>query len=104
MTDFAEAKSRLEQMLQDLTARADEIDDELSQPGDDDWEDNASESAEDEVLVEVSEMTREEIRRVKDALSRISFGSYGVCSSCGRSIAKPRLQALPYATKCVRCS
>lgn len=104
MTDFARIKALLGEKLRELTARADEIDDDLSQPGDDDWEENAVESADDEVLQSVGDITLDEIRQVKHALAQIEAGNYGLCTACGGSIAKQRLEALPYATKCVKCS
>ncbi len=37
------------------------------------------------------------------ALARLIEGTYGVCESCGKPIAKGRLQAYPSATLCVAC-
>jgi len=37
------------------------------------------------------------------ALSRIEEGVYGVCVACGGGINEERLEALPWATKCIRC-
>lgn len=104
MTDVARIKKRLEEQLRELTTRAKEIDDDLSQTGDDDWAEQATESEDDEVLEEVGEITLDEIRQIKLALSRIDAGNYGVCTKCGGPIAKPRLEAIPYVTKCVKCS
>ncbi len=38
------------------------------------------------------------------ALARIEDGVYGRCEGCGRAIAKARLDAVPYARKCIRCA
>lgn len=38
------------------------------------------------------------------ALARISQKKYGRCESCGTSIARARLNALPYARRCIRCA
>ena len=104
MTDLASIKTRLKAKLRELTARAAEIDDDLSQLGDDDWEEQATESAADSVLVKVGDVTLDEIRQVKYAIAQLDAGTYGVCTKCSGSIAKERLAVLPYATKCVRCS
>ena len=40
---------------------------------------------------------------IDGALARIDEGSYGVCANCGRTISRERLDALPYATKCIDC-
>ena len=37
------------------------------------------------------------------ALKRIDEGTFGVCARCGRPIAEERLEAMPYATKCIDC-
>ncbi len=104
MVDLTQTKMRLEQKLRELTERAKEIDDELSAPGDDDWEEAATESAGDESLEEVGDVTLEEIAQIREALAQIEAGRYGICTSCGENIAEARLQALPSATKCVDCA
>lgn len=103
MTDFEKTKQLLEEKLGLLIARADEIDDDLRQPGDDDWEEHAVETADDEVLEKMGSVTLDEIRQIKLALSRLEAGTYGICVSCGSKIAKERLKILPYSTRCVTC-
>lgn len=41
---------------------------------------------------------------VHDALERIREGKYGICATCGRHIARERLELLPYAVECARCA
>ena len=36
-------------------------------------------------------------------IGRITEGPYGVCQSCGTSIAEERLEAIPYARLCIEC-
>ncbi|MGB5600514.1 MAG: TraR/DksA C4-type zinc finger protein [Thiothrix litoralis] len=31
-------------------------------------------------------------------------GEYGTCATCGEAISPARLDALPYATLCIRCA
>jgi RNA polymerase-binding protein DksA len=38
-----------------------------------------------------------------DALERIENGTFGKCVRCGRQIAEERLEAIPYATRCIDC-
>jgi RNA polymerase-binding transcription factor DksA len=38
-----------------------------------------------------------------DALDRIEDGTFGKCVRCGRQIAEERLEAIPYATRCIDC-
>jgi len=44
-----------------------------------------------------------ELHEIQDALKRIERGEYGVCDNCGKAIGAPRLQALPFATLCLKC-
>ena len=104
MPNIAKIKKMLEEKLLELTARAEEIDDDLSRPADDDWEEHAVETEGDEVLEQVGDVTLDEIRQIKYALGQIKAGTYGVCISCEGAIGKERLEALPFATKCVACS
>lgn len=43
------------------------------------------------------------LERIDAALTRMEEGRYGVCEGCGEPIDPARLQALPYATRCVAC-
>jgi RNA polymerase-binding protein DksA len=40
---------------------------------------------------------------INEALRRLYRGEYGVCESCGKPIARARLEAMPYARLCVSC-
>jgi hypothetical protein len=40
---------------------------------------------------------------VRDALKKLAVGTYGDCESCGRPIPAARLEAVPYARRCVVC-
>lgn len=42
--------------------------------------------------------------QIEAALERIEDGEYGQCEECGARIPKTRLNALPYATMCVKCA
>ena len=40
---------------------------------------------------------------VDDALARFDAGTFGRCARCGRPIAPDRLEALPWAARCIDC-
>jgi RNA polymerase-binding protein DksA len=40
---------------------------------------------------------------IDEALDRIENGTFGTCARCGKQIAEDRLEALPYATRCIDC-
>ena len=44
-----------------------------------------------------------ELERVEHSLRRLARGEYGLCEACGGAIPFARLQAIPYATQCVKC-
>ncbi len=41
---------------------------------------------------------------INEALARLDAGSYGLCTSCRRTIAPERLEALPWTALCIDCS
>ncbi len=104
MIDIAKSKAKLESKLRELTARVEQIDEELDEPGDDDWQERAVELSADEVLEEVADVTMEEIAQIKLALLQIKQRRYGICSSCGNAITDARMKILPYATMCIECA
>jgi DnaK suppressor protein len=44
-----------------------------------------------------------QLELVDEALGRLDDGSYGRCIRCGEPIAPDRLQALPWAARCIDC-
>ena len=49
------------------------------------------------------EVRGRELESIERALERMDEGEYGVCEGCGGKIPAARLQALDYATNCVKC-
>jgi RNA polymerase-binding transcription factor DksA len=47
---------------------------------------------------------RDAIDEIDDAFARMDAGTYGVCRACDGPIAAERLQVLPHARLCIRCS
>jgi DnaK suppressor protein len=56
------------------------------------------------VLEGVGALTMAEIQQIKQALAKIENGTYGICVKCDEKIAIKRLEALPYATTCIKCA
>ena len=104
MTDFNEIKMKLEARLAELSDRTEDIEEDLSEPHDDDWSENATESEDEEVLGKIGDIALKEMEQIKMALSKIENGSYGQCNGCGEKIALKRLEAIPHAAKCVKCA
>ncbi len=65
--------------------------------------DFALDTAQDEVTSQIAEVESGELHRIDEALERIQTGQYGECNDCGKPIPLARLEALPYATLCIKC-
>ena len=104
MSEFNELRDQLAAKLDSLVRRSGGIETQLRDPGEQDWEENAIRRENDEALVAIGDATEEEIREIRTALKRIDDGSYGICTHCNKSIAKARLEALPWATSCIKCA
>lgn len=104
MPDYSSIKAELEEKLRQLVARVQEIDDDLSETPNVDWEERALETEGDEVLLSVGNVALEEINQIKRALHQIEEGTYGTCARCGKQIPEERLELLPYATTCTGCA
>ena len=57
----------------------------------------------DEVLAGLDDSIRAEVSSIDQAVARIDAGSYGICVRCRKAIPRARLEALPFATRCVAC-
>ena len=45
----------------------------------------------------------ETLAQIEAAMARLERGEYGICLECNGEISAKRLQALPWALRCVRC-
>ena len=66
-------------------------------------EEEATESLELEKRLALEKQVRDLLAEVEHALRKFKEGTYGLCDSCGQSIAPDRLDALPQASLCVAC-
>ena len=71
--------------------------------GTEDYIDYAVNSYEKEFLLSLTDLERNELLQVEEALQRIKGGDYGVCQQCGAEIPPKRLEVAPWARHCVRC-
>lgn len=66
--------------------------------------DIGSDNFEQEFTLSLMENEGGTLSKIEASLERIEEGSYGNCEECGAKIPKSRLNAIPYATLCVRCA
>ena len=65
--------------------------------------DTASVTLDRELDYSLEENSTHVLAEIDAALTRIDSGAYGRCQSCGNPIAEERLEAMPYAMKCIDC-
>jgi DnaK suppressor protein len=44
------------------------------------------------------------LRQIDRAIDLLYEGRYGICEACSKEIPLERLQAIPYATLCIKCA
>ena len=66
--------------------------------------DLGSDNFEQEFTLSLIENNGATLEQIEAALERIEEGTYGQCEECGVKIPKARLNALPYATLCIKCA
>jgi DnaK suppressor protein len=65
--------------------------------------DAALDSTQDEISSQLAEVESRELAQIENALERMRDGQYGRCEGCNGRIPMARLNALPYATMCIKC-
>lgn len=65
--------------------------------------DQGSETMDREMAFTLASREGRYLHHLNEALERIENGTYGKCRTCGGEIAKPRLEAVPHATQCIKC-
>jgi len=64
---------------------------------------NASDTFEQDFAFMSIESEENLLRKVNRALQRLRENKYGKCEECGQDITPERVEALPWATMCVKC-
>ena len=65
--------------------------------------DQATQSAERELMFELSDNERQMLDAIEAALRKIDQGRYGICESCGKKIPRDRLKVMPQARYDITC-
>ncbi len=76
---------------------------EADEEGAQDVADKASNSYTKEFLFSLSNSERDMLQEVDEALARLDEGRFGVCVVCEEAIDRKRLEAVPWALRCVPC-
>lgn len=106
-SEWESLRHRLEQRRQEILVRVNALHADLharEEPLSADFAEQAVELENLDVLFELDHLSRQELARLNDAISRLDAGQYGQCSVCGVPIDKGRLHALPYVDTCIACA
>lgn len=95
---------RLRQRQAELQDRLDKVEESLRKTHAKDWEEQAIERENDEVVELLDENLRTELGQINIALNRVEKDEYGICVICDEPIPVGRLEALPYTDRCVSCA
>ena len=98
-------KQKLLALKQEADQRISAIDKDIRHEGmSADWEEQATERENDEVLESLGMTAELEQVMINNALKRIDAGEYFRCSLCGDDIPIARLELLPFSSHCVSCA
>ena len=101
---YAVQRARLEKKKAELYARLDRVTANVRRGHDPDSKERAKELEDSEVVDALGNEARVEISKINEALRRMDNDEYGICDECGSDIDRGRLQAHPYARKCIDCA
>ncbi len=101
---YAELRRRLENKKKELSARLERITAKLRQGYEADSKERATQLEDSEVVDALGNEARGEIAKISAAINRMDAGDYGICEECGLEIDRGRLEAHPYARKCIDCA
>jgi DnaK suppressor protein len=94
--------TRQRELMQTYTATRGDSRDHLDS-GTEDYIDYAVNSYAREFLLSLTEMDRNQLLMVEEALRRLDRGEFGRCQQCGTEIPTKRLEVAPWVRYCVRC-
>jgi RNA polymerase-binding protein DksA len=101
---YAAQRERLENKKTELSARLERVTANLRRGHDPDSKERAKELEDSEVVDALGNEARLEISKITEALRRMDNDEYGICDECGADIDSGRLEAHPYARKCIDCA
>ena len=105
MVDLDKAKQRLLDLKQEYQTRVHKIQYDMQNPDTDmtqDWDDQAVINEQNDVRKNLLVEAQQNLELVNNALLRIENGTYGICAVSGEEIEPARLEAVPFATTCMK--
>jgi len=105
--DLEQAKQALMEKQQELLSRVERTHKHIYQKDDPvsaKFSEQVTEMENDELVHALDAEGRQELNQVQHALARIESGDYFDCVVCGNPIGEKRLEAIPFADKCINCA
>jgi DnaK suppressor protein len=102
--DYSDIHEQLIARRGELADRLSRIKENLTSGRSADSQEQAQELENAEVVDALGNEARIELSRVARALDQIKNGTYGTCVTCGDTIPLARLNAQPFADRCIRCA
>ncbi len=104
MTSNDHFRAKILARLDELGDRMQDIEKELDKPKSKDLGEQAIDLEDDEVLETLGVSAQREVRELREALKRITAGTYGICAECEEQISFERLDVVPQARLCKKCA
>ena len=102
--DYGEMQRVLVAKREELASRLERIKQNITSGRSADFEEQAQELENAEVVDALGNETRRELSKIASALAQIRDETYGICVDCGEDIPVARLEAYPFADRCIRCA
>lgn len=104
MDQYARIQAQLLAKQSELVRRLERLKENLTGGRSADSQEQAQELENAEVVDALGNEARIEISKIAKALEQIKKRTYGVCTDCGETIPMARLEAYPFADRCIRCA
>jgi DnaK suppressor protein len=104
MDQYSQIRDQLIAKHAELARRLERLKENLTGGRSADSQEQAQELENAEVVDALGNEARSEISAIAKALDQIKNNTYGVCADCGEAIPMARLEAYPFADRCIRCA
>ncbi len=104
MQKYKKIKDHLSERKLELEGLLNHVETSARKKLDKDFEEQAIERQNEEVLTALDNSLNEELEQIDEALYRIGNGMYGNCANCGNEINERRLLAVPHTSLCIDCA
>lgn len=104
MERYAEIEQLLIKKRNELSERLERIKENVTGGHSADSQEQAQELENAEVVDALGNETRLELNKIAKALDQLKHGTYGICVDCDEEIPMARLNAYPFADRCIRCA